>query len=177
MLKRLRQAALVSIAGLLIGVGVVYAQVTGIFGTSLNGNEAMRVILASGGGSGTEFFMTTGRITSGNSNVFFSAFPSSFTVGTVAGSVNTAPMQFGGLALINASNTVQTFTMPPNPVADGTIIGFCNVTGSAWATNAVTIAGNTGQTLSTNNTLTTLGAGSCGRYIWNLAQATWYRVQ
>ena len=85
----------------------------------------------------------------------------------------------GGVALLNAANTAATITMPAtNLLLDGEIIGFCNVTAAAFATNAVTIAGNSGQTLNaTNGTLTTLAAGACGRFLWNAGSATWFRVQ
>ena len=162
------------LGGVLLAGGWALSQVN-VSSSGLQGSEA--VVVAQSGPGGPSIFTSTGRLSSGYSNVFFSAFPSSFTVGTVAGAVNTAAMVNGGVALINAANTAQPFTMPPNPVIDGTIIGFCNVTAAAWTTNAVTIAGNTGQTLTNNNTLTTLGAGNCGRFIWNQAQATWYRVQ
>jgi len=172
-LPRLALGGLVGL-GIIAGAYLAKGQVS-ISSQGLLGSEFVEI--AQGGAGGSSIFTTTGRLSSGYSNVFFSAFPSSFTVGTLAGAVNTAAMVNGGVALINAANTAQTFTMPPNPVIDGTIIGFCNVTNAAWATNAVTIAANTGQTLSVNNTLTTLGAGNCGRFIWNQAQATWYRVQ
>lgn len=167
-------AGAAALAGILVGVAVLKAQIAPFF-PLLSGGETVEAALP---GAGTSGFISTGRLSSGASNVFFSAFPASFTVGQAAGAVATTNMLNGGLALINASNTAQTFTMPPTAsLIDGVIIGFCNVTAAAWATNAVTIAGNTGQTLTNNNTLTTLGAGSCGRYIWNAAQATWYRVQ
>lgn len=166
-------AGAAALAGIAIAT-LAYGQITSIFGTALNGNEAVRVNIASGGGSGTEFFVTTGRLTSGNSYAYFSAFPASFTIGANAA---TAAMANGGALLINAANTAQTFTLPANPVADGTIISVCNATATPWATNAVTVAANSSQSLVGSGTLTTLAASTCAKFIWNLPQTTWFRVQ
>lgn len=97
---------------------------------------------------------------------------------TITGSTTLAGASAdGGNYLITAQPSAATITMPANPVPDGAIVGVCNVTGSAWATNVVTLAANSGQTLSVAATLTTLAAGVCAREQWNQATATWYRVQ
>lgn len=99
-------------------------------------------------------------------------------VGTIAGS-NTlsGSIAVGGNFLVTAQPAVATTTWPANPVPDGAIVGVCNVSGSAWSTNAQTPAANSGQTMNTTAAFTTLAAGTCVRYQWNLANATWYRVQ
>lgn len=141
--------------------------------TTLSGAETIE---AASGVGGSSAFVTTGRLNSGYNYAYFSAFPSSFTIGQLSGTVQTAGIVNGGALLINAANTAQTFTLPPNPIVDGTIISVCNATAAAWATNAVTVAANSNQTLVGSGTLTTLAAGTCGRFLWNLGAATWFRV-
>lgn len=104
------------------------------------------------------------------------------TFGTVSTSITTSftlpsSLSVGGNFLQTAQPAAATITMPPNPIVDGAIVGVCNVSAAAWATNAVTLAANSGQTLAQAATLTTLAAGTCAREQWNQALATWYRVQ
>jgi hypothetical protein len=96
---------------------------------------------------------------------------------------NTTTLQYGGRLLLTAQPSAAVITMPQNPLQDGIVVSICNTTAAAFATNAVTIGANNtvppNQTVpgAPNNTLTTLGAGTCGSYQWSLANATWYRVQ
>lgn len=163
------------VLALCVGGRFALSQVAGLFPTTgLSGAEVIEGELGVGGSS---FFVTTGRLSSGYSYAYFTAFPSSFTIGSIAGTVNTAGMANGGALLINAANTAQTFTLPPtNLLIDGEIISVCNATASAWATNAVTVAANTNQSLVGSGTLTTLAASTCAKFIWNLGAATWFRV-
>lgn len=102
------------------------------------------------------------------------------TTATVTGNVTLpSALQAGGNYVVTAQPSAATITMPSNPVVNGAIIGICNPTASAWTAATVTVAGNTGQTspVGATATLTTLGAGTCARYQYNLANTTWYRVQ
>lgn len=98
---------------------------------------------------------------------------------TVTGDV-TLPTSLanGGNYIVTAQPSAATITMPPSPIINGAIIGICNPTASAWTTAVVTVAGNTGQTspVGSTATLTTLAAGTCARYQFNLANTTWYKV-
>lgn len=84
----------------------------------------------------------------------------------------------GGNLIITAQPAAGTYTLPPNPVPDGTLIGVCNPTASPFATNVTTLAANTNQTLVGGSiTLTTLAAVTCVRVQFNRANTTWYRIQ
>jgi hypothetical protein len=99
-------------------------------------------------------------------------------VTTVTGAVTiSGVIATGGNMLVTAQPSAAVITMPPNPVPDGAIVGVCNTLNAPWATNVVTLAANTNQTLAQTATLTTLAAGTCVREQWNQATATWYRVQ
>ncbi len=98
----------------------------------------------------------------------------SFTIGGAAAS---AAVVSGGNLLITAQPSAATITMQPNPVPDGAVVGFCNVTGVNFVTNVVTAVANSGQTMNTAVTLTTQALGTCAKVQWNQANATWYRVQ
>jgi hypothetical protein len=70
--------------------------------------------------------------------------------------------------------------MPASPVVDGAVVRICNGTNSAFATNVVTVAANTGQTMVPTGaavTLTTLAANTCVAYQFVLANTSWYKVQ
>jgi hypothetical protein len=162
------------LGGLLALGGLALAQITSLGYTSLLGSENIEVQQGIGGTSG---FVTTGRMTSGQSYAYFTAFPASFTIGQTVGGVSTAGMANGGVLLINVTNSAATLTLPPSPIVDGTLIGVCNATASAWAANAVTVAANSNQSLVGSGTLTTLAASTCAKYAWNLAATTWFRVQ
>jgi hypothetical protein len=147
---------------------------------SLFGNESVEAQLGIGG---TSAFVTVGRLSNGRSSAYFTAFPTaSFTIGganpTGAATVSTVGVASGGDLLFNVTNgTAITITLPANPVIDGTIIGICNVTAAAWATNAVTVAANSNQTIvgvAGNTTLTTLAASTCNKWIWNQSATTWF---
>jgi hypothetical protein len=91
-----------------------------------------------------------------------------------------AALNFGGTVLLGgqpATVSPTTITFPANPVADGTIAGICNVTGSNFSTTPVAISANTNQTLNTTFSLTNLGTIVCVRYQFNRATTTWYRIQ
>lgn len=97
------------------------------------------------------------------------------TIGTTTNG-NTAAIAKGGALMITAQPSAATITLPPNPLPDGALIRVCNPTAAPFATNVVTLAPNTGQTLTGGNiTLTTLGAITCVWVTFNRATTTWYR--
>lgn len=135
------------------------------------------------GGPGNFLCLNVFRST--RSNVLLSAVAGNFTVGsttnvTVASGFNFANVVDGGDIVITAQPSAAVITLPPNPVADGAAIRICNGTASAFATNAVTVAANTNQTLVPSGaaiTLTTLAANTCVAYVWTQGNASWYKVQ
>lgn len=161
---------------------LLYAQVTGVFPTAVNGQETWEVGL--GGPQGPSIFMTNNMVRGGAPQSILSAISGNITIGAACGNCTQTgtPLQTvlalsGGNLLVTGQPLAATITMPANPILDGAIVGVCNASGSAWATNAVTLAANSNQTLAQAATLTTLAAGTCAREQWNQSQATWYRVQ
>jgi hypothetical protein len=148
---------------------------------TLSGNECWNA--GQGPGGTTTGFVCANTMRGGTANTVLSAVSGNFTIGsasgnfTVTGTPNQTYLVDGGNLLITAQPSAATITMPPNPIPDGAIVGVCNASGSAWSTNAVTLAANSNQTLAVAATLTTLAAGTCAREQWNLTAATWYRVQ
>ena len=159
----------------------LWAQVSGIYGP-LGGAEALAV--QTGGAGGGSYYTTTGRLSNGRSYAYFTAFPTaSFTIGAntppTGTTVSTANMVTGGALLFNVTNgSVITITLPPTTqLIDGEIMAICNVTASAWATNAVTVAANTSQSIvgvAGNTALQTLAASTCNKWVWNGSAATWF---
>jgi len=148
----------------------------GLFGT-----EA--IVVSQGGPGGQSIFTTAGRLSNGRSYAYFTTFPNaSFTIGAnpvAQTTVNSAGVVTGGILAFNVTNgSVITITFPPTAsLIDGEIIAICNQTAAAWATNAVTVAANTGQSIvgtAATQTLTTLAASTCNKWLWNAAAATWF---
>lgn len=104
-------------------------------------------------------------------------------VGTIAGAVTLGvtspltPLRWGGNFIVTAQPAVAVITTPPNPFPNGGVVGVCNPTAAAYATNAVTVAGNTGQTSPVNNTITALAAGACALFQFQRSNTSWYRIQ
>jgi hypothetical protein len=87
-------------------------------------------------------------------------------------------LRYGGNLVITAQPLAATITLPPNPVQDGAIVGACNPTATPFATNVVTLAANTGQTVSGGAVaLTTLAANTCVYVQFNRPNTTWFRIQ
>jgi hypothetical protein len=132
----------------------------------VTGNECWNVGQGPGGPGG---LLCLNVASSRTNNSVLASVPGSFTVTTS-----------GGNTFITAQPLAATITLPPNPVVDGAIYGFCNGTNSAFATNVVTVAANTGQTMVPTGAavaLTTLAANSCARFQWNQSGTSWYRIQ
>lgn len=147
---------------------------------TLSGNECWN---AGQGPGGPSSFICVNLVRGSTPNAILSAVTGSLTIGstsgnfTLTGSPTMAALADGGNVLVTAQPAAATWTWPANPIPDGAIVGVCNVTSAAWATNAQTPAANTGQTMNTTAVFTTLAAGTCLRYQWNLSQLTWYKVQ
>lgn len=168
-------------SALALSGAIAWAQIN-ITQTGVFGNEFLELQQGTGGPGGSSVFTTSGRISNGRSYAYFTTFPNaSFTIGANPApgtTVNTSGMVTGGILAFNVTNgTAITITMPATTgLIDGEIIGICNLTAAAWATNAVTVAANTGQSFVGTNiqTLTTLGASGCNKWFWNSAAATWF---
>jgi hypothetical protein len=137
---------------------------------TLTGNECWN---AGQGPGGPSSFICSNVVRNSKAGVV-GTIAGSFTIGSTAAQ---ASLVTGGNLLVTAQPAAATITLPPNPVPDGAIVGVCNVGAAVWAVNVVTLAANTGQTLATSAALTTQAQGTCARVQWNLAAATWYRIQ
>jgi len=162
MKKFLLALALVGVLTPALAQPVVQNQVTG--------NECWN---AGQGPGGPSAFLCLFIIRGGATNLPMT-IAGSFTIGSVAAQ---SQLVAGGNMIVTAQPSAATITMQPNPVVDGAIIGYCNVTSGAFATNVVTLVANSNQTMNTAVTVTTQAAGSCARVQWNQANATWYRIQ
>ncbi len=171
-------------------VGAVLAALTTTFllaqqilPSNVSGNECWNAGQGPGGPSTGFMCLNTAR--GGTAQAVLSAVSGNFTIGATSGNFTLtasstptmAQLAYGGNVLITAQPSAAVITMPANPSPDGAIVGVCNSSGAAFATNAVTLAANTNQTLAQAATLTTLAAGTCAREQWNQSLATWYRVQ
>jgi hypothetical protein len=100
----------------------------------------------------------------------------SYVTTTVTGNVTIPPLV--SRYIITAQPSAATISLPASPVPDGDMVEIVNGTASAFATNTVTLAPNTGQTLVGGSiTLTTLGAGASVELQYSLANNTWYRLR
>ncbi len=167
-MRKLLLAGLGGAFGLLL-FGAVYAQQVGQ--TTLSGSECWNA--GQGPGGTTTGFVCANVVRNSTANVA-TTIAGNITIGTSTGLTSLAQ---GGNLLVTAQPSAATVTLPPSPVPDGAIVGYCNVSSGAFATNAVTLAANTNQTLAVAATVTTQAAGTCTREQWNLANATWYKVQ
>lgn len=153
------------IALLALALAVNAANAQGVVQNTLTGNETWSVGQGPGGSSA---FITSNLVRGGTALV----------TATVSASLTLpSTLAFGGNFIITAQPSAATLTLPPNPIPNGAIIGVCNGTASAFATNVVTLVANSSQTLTQTITLTTLGAGLCERVQFVSATTTWYRVQ
>lgn len=164
-----RRVVAVALGGLAVAGGIALAQVGVLVQNQLSGNEVIR---AAQGPGGPEQFISLITVRGGTNSSVLTSVAGSFTI-------SGSPAD-GGNVIITAQPSAATITLPPNPVPDGSIVGICNGTNSAFATNVVTVAANSGQTLVPTGaaiTLTTLAAATCVKYQWVLANTSWYKVQ
>lgn len=164
-----RKLALIgALAGLFLA-SAVWAQ--SVIQDNLSGNEAWNAGQGPGG-------PTTGFITSNLVRNSKAAVVTTLTTSITYGTTPLGTLSEGGLVLVTSQPlVVTTLTAMANPVTNGAEIGVCNVTGSAFATTAINIAANSGQTLNTTFAVNNLGATTCARYLFNRSETKWYRIQ
>lgn len=152
-------------------VGGLCAPAFGQGYTDLSGNECWN---AGQGPGGPSNFLCSDVLRNSN-QIVTTTIAGAITVGVSTG---LTALRWGGNLIVTAQPAAAVITMPPNPVPDGAIVGICNPTAAAYATNVVTVAGNTGQTApaGATATITTLAAGNCVRFQFNRPTTTWYRV-
>jgi hypothetical protein len=158
--------------GAAVAVGLIaplaYAQ--SVIYTDLSGNECWN---AGQGPGGPSQFLCSDVLRNSRQ-----AVAGALNASSTYGSGTLASLRYGGNVLFTVQPTVAvTLTLPPNPVPDGAIVGFCNVTGSNFATTAIAWTTSTGQTLNTSVSVTTLGANACKYAQFNRANTTWYVIQ
>lgn len=152
-------------------VGALVAPAFAQVANDLSGNEAWS---AGQGPGGSGAYITSGMVR-GSTNASLVVIGGSFTIGETA---STTGMAEGGDILLAAQPSAATVTLPANPVVNGANVRYCNTTAAPFAANAVTLAPNSGQTLSGGNiTLTTLAALTCVTVVFNRSNTTWYRIQ
>lgn len=142
--------------------------------TDLTGNECWN---AGEGIGGPSQWLCSDVLRNSNQIVISPSITAAITIGVSTG---TTALRYGGNLMTVLQPLAAVITMPPNPVPDGAIIGICNGTNAAYATNVVTVAANTGQTMVPTGaaiTLTTLAAATCVRYQFNRPTTSWYKVQ
>jgi hypothetical protein len=133
--------------------------------TTLTGNEA--IVAATGGPGGPSTFVTVNQLRNATGYVATATCCATVTIPNTVSRF-----------IITAQPAAGTLSLPASPVFDGSIIEVINGTASAFATNAVTVNPNTGQTLVGGNiTITTLGAGASIEVTYSLSNNTWYRVR
>lgn len=149
-------------------IGVAFAQT--VTWTNLSGSESWS---AGQGAGGQSAYLTVDIVRNGAQKV-----ASALNAASTYGSGTLASLRWGGNVLFTVQPTaVVALTLPPNPVPDGAIVGFCNVTGSAFATTAISWTANSDQTLSTAVSIADLGANTCKRAQFNRSNTTWYVIQ
>lgn len=137
----------------------------------LSGNESWN---AGQGPGGPGSFITSDLVRNSRA-IVTTTIAGAITVGVSTG---LTALRWGGNLIVTAQPAAAVITMPPNPFPDGGIVGICNPTAAAYAGNAVTVAGNTGQTApaGATATITTLAAGNCVQFQFNRPNTTWYRI-
>lgn len=136
---------------------------------NLSGNETWQAGQGPGGPGG---YITSNLVRNSVAAVPLT-ISGNFTVGTGT----TASLSEGGMLLVGAQPSAATITLPPNPLTDGAVVAFCNVTATPFATNVVSFVANTGQALVAGPfTVTTQGANSCSRFVFRRANTSWYKV-
>jgi hypothetical protein len=167
-----------AIAALAFAIGLVAQPLAQ---NQLSGNECWNA--GQGAGGPTAGFLCVNVIRGGSPVSNLATVTGSLTIGAATGnftySTGSLPMTnlaTGGDVIVVAQPSAATWTWPALPVTDGAIVGVCNGTTSAFATNAQTPAANTGQTMNITTAFTTLAAGACIRYQWSQATLTWYKI-
>jgi hypothetical protein len=181
-MKRFLTAGLVGAA--LAALATTWLIAQPVIQNQLSGNECWNA--GQGAGGVTAGFVCTNVIRNGTANTLLATETGNWTVGAntnltfVTGSSWSNFPSSGETIVETAQPSAGTITMPPSPVTDGAVVRICNGTNSAFATNAVTVAANTNQTMvptGASVTLTTLAAATCVAYQFSLSNTSWYKVQ
>lgn len=135
----------------------------------VSGNETWSAGQGPGGPSG---FITTS-LTRNSANSVATTVTGATTIGVTTGFTN---LRWGGYLLVTAQPSAAVITLPPNPVQNGAIFAYCNVSSGNYSSSAVTFAANTGQSLPVAVTVTTQAASSCTYVMFNRSNTTWYRI-
>ena len=162
-----RKLALGGVALLIPGAALAQAQLG--YKTFL-GTETIE--MTTGGPGGQSFYATVTQLRNTTGYQLLAA-----ATGTIAPSaavdnllINTQPT---GTTTINTPLNSSTL-----PLSDAQLFAVCNVTGSAWSTNTVTLAAAAGQTISGGSvTITTLAAHTCVEFQYVLSTTTWYQIR
>ncbi len=150
----------------------------------LTGNECWNA--GQGPGGVTTGYLCTNLIRNSNADTILTAVAGNMTIGSTTNVTLGTGSSWGNFpsaglnVILTAQPSAATITMPPSPVVDGAIVKICNGTNSAFATNAVTVQANSGQTMVPTGagvTLTTLAAATCVEYQFSLSNTSWYKVQ
>lgn len=158
----------------LIGGFAAPASAQSVSQNDLSGNESWN---AGQGPGGPSSFIFADLVRNSNQIVISPSITAAVTIGVSTGMT---ALRWGGNLMTVLQPLAAVITMPPNPFPDGGIVGICNGTNAAYATNIVTVAANTGQTMVPTGaaiTLTTLAAATCVRYQFNRPTTSWYKVQ
>ncbi len=163
-MRKLRHTLLAG-ALLALAAGAAYAQ--SVVQDNLSGNETWNVGQGPGGPGG---FVTSNLIRSSIAKVL-NATSGTFGAGSLATLGN------GGFVIFTTQPLAATvLTLPPSPVEDGAVAGFCNATASNFATTAISFATNTGQAL-TAISVTALTATSCVQVVFDRTTLSWLRIR
>lgn len=133
----------------------------------ISGNEVWSAAQGPGGPSGWLWIRTV----QGGTSILTTTVTGATTIGGI--------LSDGGNMILTAQPSAAVITMPANPVPSGSVVRICNGTNTAFATNVVTVAANSGQTMVPTGaaiTLTTLAANTCVGYQFNLSNTSWYKV-
>lgn len=157
-------------AAVAVGLSVPLAFAQSVIYQDLSGNECWN---AGQGPGGPSAWLCTDVVRNSMQKVAGAVSGSNtFGTGTLA------KLRYGGLVIFTTQPlAVTALTLPPNPVPDGAIAGFCNPSNNAFATTAISFITSTGQTLNSAVSFTALTATTCVQVMFNRANLTWYRIR
>jgi hypothetical protein len=158
------------VGALAVGLGAPLAYAQSVIYQDLSGNECWNAGQSPGGPSQ---FLCANVLRNSAAKVV-----TTLTGNLTFGTATLVSLRYGGNVLVTAQPVVApTITLPPNPVPDGAMAAVCNVSGGAFATTAIALTPNSGQSISTPISVTTLGANTCRRVQFHRATTMWYSIQ
>jgi hypothetical protein len=164
-IRRFRVAALVAVAVLAASVGFALSQTGSLQIVSPTGSEQIAVNVPA---SAYNNFVLLNQIRNASGYQLLAS-----ASGTIA------PTNAVNSLLVNAQPASGTIFDTPSSPFDGETFQVCNVTGTAWATNTVTLAAASGSSLNTGTVtaLTTLAAHTCEELQFDIADTTWFQIR